>query len=226
MTVAAKWLRRFEIALTVVGTLLIGVAVAATVYRWNYQARQERAIFHGSGAVAPIHSESAAAPIHTDRAATSILTDSAIAPIQHDGAVTPLPADPAIDPLALGRIEIPRIGVTAIVREGADDETLALAVGHVLGTARPGEAGNTVLAGHRDTFFRGLRNIRMNDRVRIVTPPRSFEYRVVSLGVIKPEETRVLDQTSYEALTLVTCYPFQFVGHAPNRFIVRAARVE
>lgn len=127
------------------------------------------------------------------------------------------------DPLVLGRIEIPRIGVAAIVREGDDDTTLAIAVGHISGTARPGERGNMALAGHRDSFFRGLRDIRCQDTIRIVTPRRSFEYVVDSTEVVAPEETRVLDPTSDTVLTLVTCYPFSYVGRAPNRFIVRAS---
>jgi sortase A len=130
------------------------------------------------------------------------------------------------DPRVLGRIEIPRLGVSAVVREGVDDDTLALAVGHVPGTARPGEHGNTVLAGHRDTFFRPLREIRMSDHVRIVVPAHSYEYRVVSLRVVALDDMRVLAPAAGEELTLVTCYPFRFVGHAPSRFIVRASRVE
>lgn len=143
-------------------------------------------------------------------------------------AAPALPArgDGAADPLVLGRIEIPRVGIGAIVREGTDEATLALAVGHVRGTARPGQNGNTVLAGHRDTFFRGLRNIRMNDRIRLVVPPHTFQYHVVSLEVVAPDELRVLDPTKDEMLTLVTCHPFRYIGHAPRRFIVRAARVD
>ncbi len=112
------------------------------------------------------------------------------------------------------------------MRHGVDDETLDLAVGHVTDTARPGEIGNTVLAGHRDTFFRGLRNIRMDDRIVLVVPPLEYEYRVVSLEVVPPTEISVLDPTENEVLTLVTCHPFNFIGSAPNRFIVRAERVE
>jgi sortase A len=129
------------------------------------------------------------------------------------------------DPLVLGRIEIPRIGVTAIVREGDDDATLAIAVGHISGTARPGECGNMALAGHRDSFFRALRGIRRQDTIRFVTPNRSYEYVVDSTEVVTPEDTRVLDPTGDTVLTLVTCYPFKYVGHAPNRFIVRASLV-
>ena len=129
------------------------------------------------------------------------------------------------DPLVLGRIEIPRIGVTAMVREGDDDTTLAIAVGHISGTARPGERGNMALAGHRDSFFRALRGIRRQDTIRFVTPNRSYEYVVASTKVVAPEDTGVLDPTSDTVLTLVTCYPFKYVGHAPNRFIVRASLV-
>jgi len=139
-------------------------------------------------------------------------------------------ADPATtatgaDPLVLGRIEIPRIGVAAIVREGEDDTTLAIAVGHITGTARPGESGNMALAGHRDSFFRALREIRHQDTIRIVTPTNSWEYAVDSTAIVNPEDTWVLDPTSDTVLSLVTCYPFNYIGHAPKRFIVRASLV-
>ena len=130
-----------------------------------------------------------------------------------------------VDPLVLGRIEIPRIGIKAIVREGDDDSTLAIAVGHISDTARPGERGNMALAGHRDSFFRALEGIRRLDKIRIDTPKRSYEYVVDSTQVVDPEDTRVLDPTGDTVLTLVTCYPFKFVGHAPHRFIVRATLV-
>jgi sortase A len=130
-----------------------------------------------------------------------------------------------VDPLVLGRIEIPRIGITAIMREGDDDTTLAIAVGHIPGTAGPGERGNMALAGHRDSFFRPLRDIRRQDTIRIVTEQRSYEYVVDSTEVVSPNDTRVLDPTGSAVLTLVTCYPFKYVGHAPKRFIVRASLV-
>jgi sortase A len=140
--------------------------------------------------------------------------------------VTPDPVTAAdADPLVLGRIEIPRIGVAAIVREGTDDSTLAIAVGHIPSTARPGERGNMALAGHRDTFFRALRKIRRQDTIRIVTQKRSWEYAVSSTEVVNPEDTWVLDPTEDTVLSLVTCYPFDYVGHAPKRFIVRASLV-
>ena len=123
---------------------------------------------------------------------------------------------------ALGRIDIPRLGVSAIIRAGSDSRTLRLAVGHIAGTAYPGESGNVGLAGHRDTFFRKLRDIRSDDLIRVVTPDGTFDYRVARTRIVSPSDVWVLDPGSRPALTLVTCYPFTYVGSAPQRFIVRA----
>jgi sortase A len=122
----------------------------------------------------------------------------------------------------IGRIEIPRLGVSSIVRAGSDARTLQLAVGHIPGTALPGEQGNMGLAGHRDTFFRRLRDIRTDDVIRVVTPDGSFLYRVQRTNIVQPTDVWVLDPTSDSTLTLVTCYPFSYIGSAPQRFIVRA----
>lgn len=122
----------------------------------------------------------------------------------------------------IGRLEIPRLGLSIIVREGVDAETLRLAVGHIPGTASPGDTGNVGLAGHRDTFFRRLRDVRAGDEVRLTTVDGRYTYRVRSTSVVAPDDTSVLDGTARPSLTLVTCYPFYFVGAAPKRFIVRA----
>jgi len=124
----------------------------------------------------------------------------------------------------IGRIEIPRLGVSTIIRAGSDARTLRLAVGHITGTAIPGEPGNIGLAGHRDTFFRRLRDIRVGDEIRIVTPGETFTFKVDRTSIVKPRDTWVLDDTAMPTLTLVTCYPFTYVGSAPDRFIVRAAQ--
>ena len=123
---------------------------------------------------------------------------------------------------AIGRIEIPRLGVSAVVRVGSDAKTLSLAVGHIPGTAFPGESGNVGLAGHRDTFFRKLRDIEAGDEIRIVTPDGAFPYVVERTNIVEPTDVWVLDPTPQPALTLVTCYPFNYIGSAPQRFIVRA----
>jgi sortase A len=123
----------------------------------------------------------------------------------------------------VGRIEVPRVGVTAIIREGDDTAVLRRAVGHVPETALPGEVGNVALAGHRDTFFRGLRDIQRGDRIVVTTPASVAHYEVRSTRVVDPTDVSVLEPTPVSTLTLVTCYPFNYLGAAPKRFIVQAA---
>ena len=123
----------------------------------------------------------------------------------------------------VGRIEIPRLGVSAVIKAGSDARTLRLAVGYIPGTGLPGARGNFGLAGHRDTFFRKLRDINPDDEIRIVTTDGVFRYQVQRTSIVMPQDVSVLDPTDYPALTLVTCYPFNYIGSAPKRFIVRAA---
>ena len=125
----------------------------------------------------------------------------------------------------LGRLEISRIGISVIIAEGTDGRTLRRAAGHIPGTALPGEQGNIAISGHRDTFFRPLRNIRPDDEITLTTLNGSYSYRVDTIQVVEPDYTEVLDSTTESVLTLVTCYPFYFVGPAPQRFIVRAHRI-
>jgi sortase A len=125
----------------------------------------------------------------------------------------------------IGRIEIPRLGLSAIVIEGISTITLRRAVGHIPGTPLPGQPGNVGISGHRDTFFRPLRNIRRNDIITLTTLLGEYRYRVVSTKVVGPNDVAVLNPGEGEILTLVTCYPFYFVGSAPDRFIVRAERM-
>jgi len=125
----------------------------------------------------------------------------------------------------LGRIEISSIGLAAMILEGTDDRTLRRAVGHIPGTPLPGRSGNVAIAGHRDTFFRPLRNIRKDDEITLATLNGSYRYRVDSTRVVEPEDTQVLEASDDAILTLVTCYPFNFLGSAPKRLVVRARRV-
>jgi sortase A len=125
----------------------------------------------------------------------------------------------------LGRIEISTLGLKAMVLEGTDARTLRHAVGHIPGTPLPGQRGNVAITGHRDTFFRPLRNIRKNDEIRLTTLSGSYRYEVDAIKVVRPEDTKVLDNSDDAILTLVTCYPFYYVGPAPMRFIVRAHRI-
>jgi sortase A len=125
----------------------------------------------------------------------------------------------------IGRIEIPRLGLAAMVAEGTDSRTLRRAVGHVPGTALPGQRGNVALAGHRDAFFRGLGQVRPGDQVRLRTESGVYVYEVGYSRIVGPEQTDVLDSSNSPMLTLITCYPFGWVGPAPQRFIVSARQV-
>ncbi len=125
----------------------------------------------------------------------------------------------------VGRIEISAIGLEAMILEGTDKVTLRRGVGHVAGMPLPGQQGNVAIAGHRDTFFRALRNIRKDHEITLTTLNGSYRYSVDFVKVVQPEETDVLDDSADDVLTLVTCYPFNFVGAAPKRFVVRAHRI-
>jgi sortase A len=126
---------------------------------------------------------------------------------------------------ALAVLRIPKLRLEVPVLGGTDDRTLDRAVGYIAGTAQPGAVGNLGIAGHRDGFFRGLKDIAAGDVIEIETRRRTDVYRVERTWVVDPEDVSVLDPTSTPALTLVTCYPFYFVGAAPRRFIVRAVFV-
>ena len=147
-------------------------------------------------------------------------------PTAPPSVVTPLPSEkqPA-HAAVLGRLEIPRLRVKAMVREGADEGTLRSAVGHIPGTALPGRVGNVALAGHRDTFFRGLRNVQKNDAIELETGNGTYRYVVQSTKIVSPRDVSVLAASAGETLTLVTCYPFYYIGSAPKRFIVKATQV-
>jgi len=123
----------------------------------------------------------------------------------------------------LGRVDIPRLGISVAVLQGTSSRTLRLGAGHIEGTPLPGDIGNSGIAGHRDTFFRELKDVRENDEIQLQTPTELIHYEVDWLKVVDPDDITVLEPSaSGSALTLVTCYPFYFVGSAPNRFVVRA----
>ena len=125
----------------------------------------------------------------------------------------------------IGRVEIPRLRLSVALAEGAGTATLRKAAGHIEGTAFPGDPGNVGIAGHRDTFFRPLRRIRPNDLIVIDTLRGRYRYRVLSTTIVRPRDVGVLAPTPRQELTVVTCYPFYYIGSAPYRFIVRAERV-
>lgn len=141
---------------------------------------------------------------------------------------TTLPRSPQRSPLMvkigtpLAELSIPRVGLSAVVLQGSDERTLRLGLGHIETTPFPGESGNVAIAGHRDSFFRPLRHVQVGDDIMLDTPTARVHYRVSSYRVVDPSEVSVIDPTDAAVLTLVTCFPFYFVGSAPDRFIVRA----
>ena len=193
---ARRLLRSIERLLLVVAMVTLGYFAYVSVEARVYQARENRALDEILASAPP--------PPANRQPATSLARASAVS----GGTV--------------GRIEIPRLGISAVVRAGDDASTLRLAVGHIPGTAFPGEPGNVGLAAHRDTFFSKLGRIAPDDEVRVVTQDGTFVYRVERTNVVEPTDVWVLDPTPAPSLTLVTCYPFTFIGSAPQRFIVRA----
>ncbi len=137
------------------------------------------------------------------------------------GNLHPLPAG-----LVIGKVEIPRIGLSAVVVHGDSQRILSRAVGHIPGTALPGQSGNMVIAGHRDSFFRSLGKVHRGDRIVLETPAASYDYEVESTSVVAPTDLSVIQDSPQRQLTLITCYPFSWVGSAPNRFIVHARQID
>jgi sortase A len=134
-------------------------------------------------------------------------------------------SEPPFSTSIIGRLSVPRLHLSAMVREGIDGHTLRLAVGHIPSTALPGQAGNVGVAGHRDTFFRGLKDLRTADEIQFSTSRGKFFYEVESLMIVEPDNVDVLAASDANVLTMVTCYPFSYIGNAPKRFVVRARQV-
>jgi sortase A len=194
----------------------------ATIERWR--AQREPVAEARAGATRPV--------LPADRA-TSVPArpgrerDDAPASLERPAPAGDVPRTRTWRPVGdgpLGIVSIPRVGLEATVRDGADDETLAISVGRIPGTSRSATRGNIGLAAHRDTHFRPLRHVRNGDIVQLETQEGTFEYAVTDIRVVDPEDVWVLDPTERPSVTLVTCYPFNFVGSAPRRFIVRAER--
>jgi sortase A len=122
----------------------------------------------------------------------------------------------------VGKLEVHRLGISVIVLQGIANDTLIVGAGHVPGTPLPGAEGNVAIAAHRDTFFRKLEGIMAGDRIQFATVRGTYEYVVDSTETVDPEDTQVMESRARPELTLITCYPFYFVGAAPKRFIVHA----
>jgi sortase A len=124
----------------------------------------------------------------------------------------------------VGMLDVPRLKLTTPVIQGDDDRTLQRAVGHLPDTPMPWEAGNSAIAAHRDGLFRPLKNVKVGDEIRFRTTREELRYRVTATSIVEPDDLSVLRPRSKAALTLITCYPFYYVGTAPQRFVVHAER--
>ncbi len=206
--VGARWqaaVRVFERVLFAVGAgCLVFYAVACTSSSW-FQAREQDAF--AQALAARIQSE---APDHSDWSE---------ARVRHYQEVAGTPVQ------AMGRLDVPDAGLSVMLLEGTDEITLNRAVGHIEGTALPGEPGNLGIAGHRDGFFRGLQHVEVGDTLSLTTLDGVAEYAVESIEIVAPSAVEVLAPTEDPSITLVTCYPFYYVGDAPQRYIVHGRQV-
>jgi len=214
---APRWVERL---LYVIGIVCLGIWVYAFVDTKITQRREEQRLEEALRQ----RSAQVAARTAPKAATTAAAETDALGSFQQD---EPFVAEADLEEGALiGRIAIPRVGVSAIVLHGIGHKTLRRGVGHIPGTPLPAHGGNFGLAGHRDSFFRELKDIRQNDTIELATLDGTFEYKVEWTKIVLPEDTYVLADEGAPALTLVTCYPFYYVGSAPKRFIVRARRVD
>ncbi len=196
-----------------------GYVILDAHYSQNDQSRQF------DQALLAAHDSAATSAGVTDSAATAPLMPEFFDPngaVPGNSSANALPLPPGGP---LGRIEIASIGLKAMIQEGTGRLTLQRGVGHIVGTSLLGASGNIGLAGHRDTFFRQLRNIHEGAEITLTTLTGSFLYRVDQISIVEPEDSQVLRDSGENLLTLVTCYPFSYVGPSPKRFIVRAHQV-
>jgi sortase A len=217
---ANKIIRWIESLLWLVAAATLGVCLLvladAKLYQFNVEREFERA-----------RREQAPSTAIVPAAETENQQPSGPQPPAETPSLPPAqpPAEPPADALYLGRLRIPRLGISTMILDGVDNRTLRLGIGHIPGTALPGDAGNIGIAGHRDTFFRPLGGIHNGDQITVETLGGEYQYTVYSVIVVDPNNLKVLDDIGQPALTLVTCYPFNLIGPASRRLIVRASMV-
>jgi sortase A len=209
-----KCLGRIERLLLILGLVLIAIYVAAYVHR-TILSRAELKRFRDLQAKQPVETTDHFPPIIQFKLDVSLWSQKRIAEYEQSltGHVEP--------PVAV--LRIPKVHLEAPVLDGTDDLTLNRGVGHIVGTDRPGEDGNIGIAGHRDGFFRVLKDVSPGDPIELVTPERVVTYVVDQIVLVRPDDVSVLQPRSRPSLTLITCYPFYFVGSAPQRYIVQAS---
>jgi sortase A len=195
-----RWLER--------GLLTLGIALGAWCAAVLVEARFHNAV--------PVSGQ-----LTVTQTAVPVLPGDA-GDVKRNASSAPAPAAGTL----LGRLEAPSVQMSTSVLEGSDDGTLSRGAGHIEDTPFPGQAGNIGIAGHRDTVFRPLRNVKVGDPLNLTTADRTYRYRISKTLIVGPDDVYVLDPTEQPTLTLVTCYPFEFIGHAPKRFIIQATLTE
>jgi sortase A len=209
-----------ERVLLLVGILCLGIYAWSWLDTWLFDraqnARLEQALAHPEKS----HPEKKRPAAETD--SFESLRKGAERELPEKKPSAPAPGEGEL----IGRIAVDRLGVSAIVLEGVGNRTLRRGAGHIPATPLPEDGkGNVGIAAHRDSFFRGLKDIREDDTIALTTLDGTFRYKVEWTKIVKPADVSVLEPTDEPALTLVTCYPFYYVGSAPRRFIVRAYRI-
>lgn len=207
-----RWLRHLERVLLIAGLLLLAVYVAARVHR-TVLSNAELQSFKVRARV-PVAGPRGVA-LSTTAPDFSLWSEKRVKEYQESLSAHFSPA--------IGILRIPKLDVEVPVLEGTDDLTLNRGVGHVAGTANPGENGNVAIAGHRDGFFRGLKDVAVGDKIELVTLQGTDTFVIDRITIVEPTDVWVLQPRSRSSLTLITCYPFYFIGSAPQRYIVQAS---
>lgn len=235
-----NWFARWTapLILFLIGCLALGYYVYDILDARFFQDNQSRQFdqalrdAHDSPANAPAPDQTPEAELHAEALAeiksrAKQMSAAPTMPAFAESGVVNEPAQPEITAgnTPLGRIEIASIGLSAMIQEGTSSRTLQRGVGHITGTSLLGKSGNVGLAAHRDTFFRKLRDIQAGDDIKLTTLTGTVLYRVELISIVEPEDSRVLRDSGENILTLVTCYPFSYIGPAPKRFIVRARQI-
>lgn len=212
---SANWLKRVQHAAAIAGTLLVGAWLVAWVHG-SMLSRRDVARFEEARSQRVMVREIEA----TETVQHRPVETSLWSPERVEGYQKSLFHDFDL-PLAV--LRIPAVDIEAPVLPGTDELTLNRGVGWIDGTAVPGGEGNFAVAGHRDGFFRGLKDIQLGDEIEVETLDATLIYVIDNLTVVDPSDVWVLEPRDASSVTLVTCYPFYFVGSAPNRFIVQAS---
>jgi sortase A len=125
------------------------------------------------------------------------------------------------DTYPVARLSIPSLNYSKVVLEGINNESLAFGPAHLSLSSSPGEEGNIVIMGHRDSFFRELEDVKIGQTIKLESLSRVQSYTVSDIEVVSPEDTFIIQEASGERITLITCYPFDYIGAAPERYVVR-----